>query len=188
MISIKIVTHIFAAETFTCISVAETSNCIIATETVTFISATKRSTNISVAESTTHIITIESQNLNNCNRRWHLHNCCRKRQLHSSDRNCHLQNWLQKLLLAEMVTVRYRFSYNKEIEWISKTYFKGCIRYICASLFLSLNESTFQTRKNVFISLQKHIHSQENQVLEFYIFKFHDVIKCLSLKQIHFTE
>ena len=32
---------------------------------------------------------------------------------------------------------------------------KGCVRYIFASLFLSLNESTFQTRKNVFISLQK---------------------------------
>ena len=40
IISIKIVTHIFAAETFTCIKVAETSNCIITTETVTFITAT----------------------------------------------------------------------------------------------------------------------------------------------------
>ena len=116
----NIVTHIFAAEIFTCISVAETSNCIIATETVTFITATKRSTNLSVAESTTNIIAIETQNLNNCNRNWHLHNCCRKRQLHSSNRNCHLQDWLQKLSLAEMVTVRDRFSYNKEIEWMSK--------------------------------------------------------------------
>ena len=51
IIPIKIVTHKFAAETFTCISVAETSNCIIATETANFITATKRSTNISVAES-----------------------------------------------------------------------------------------------------------------------------------------
>ena len=25
--------------------------------------------------------------------------------------------------------------------------------------------------------------SRENQILEFYIFKFHDVIKCLSIKQ-----
>ena len=83
-------THIFAAETFTCISVAETSNyCIISTETVTFITATKRSTNISVAESTTNIIAIEPQNLHNCNRRWHLHDCYRKCQLHSSNRNCH---------------------------------------------------------------------------------------------------
>ena len=31
--------------------------------------------------------------------------------------------------------------------------------------------------------------SQENQILEFYILKFHDVIKCLSIKQeIHFTQ
>ena len=28
--------------------------------------------------------------------------------------------------------------------------FKGCVRYIFASLFLSLNESTCQTGKNVF--------------------------------------
>ena len=67
-ITIKIVTHIFAAETATCISEAETSNYIIATETVTCIIAT------------------EPQNLHNCKRR-HLHNCYRK--LHSSKRNCH---------------------------------------------------------------------------------------------------
>ena len=31
--------------------------------------------------------------------------------------------------------------------------------------------------------------SQENEVLEFYILKFHNVIKCLSTKQeVHFTE
>ena len=42
IISINIVTHIFAAEIFTDISVANTSNCIIAIETVTFITATKR--------------------------------------------------------------------------------------------------------------------------------------------------
>ena len=106
IISIKIVTHIFAAETFTCISVAETSNCIIATETVTFITATKRSTNISVAESTTNIIAMELQNLHNCSRQLHLRNCYRKCQLHSSNRSCHLQNWLQNLLFAEMVSVR----------------------------------------------------------------------------------
>ena len=106
IISIKIVTHIFAAETFTCINAAETSNCIIATETVTCIIATKRSTNINVAESTTNIIAIEPQNLHNCNRRWHLHNCYRKCQLHSSNRNCHQQNWLQKISLAEMMLLK----------------------------------------------------------------------------------
>ena len=31
--------------------------------------------------------------------------------------------------------------------------------------------------------------SRENQILEFYILKFHDVIKSLSIKQeIHFTK
>ena len=91
--STKIITHIFAAETF---------NCIIPPETVTC------------------IIIAEPQNLNNCNRRCHLHNCCRICQLHSSNRNCHLQNRLQKLSLAEKVTVRDSFSYNKEIEGMSK--------------------------------------------------------------------
>ena len=66
IISIRIVTHIFAAEIFTDMSVAETSNCVIATQIVTFITARKRSTNISVAESTTNIIAIEHQNLHNC--------------------------------------------------------------------------------------------------------------------------
>ena len=86
IISKKNVTHIFAVETFTCISVAETSNCIIATKTVTFMTATKRSTNISVAESTTNIIAIKLQNLQKCNRHCHLHNCHRKWQFHSSNR------------------------------------------------------------------------------------------------------
>ena len=33
---------------------------------------------------------------------------------------------------------------------VSQGYFKGCVRYIFASLFLSLKESTCETRKNVF--------------------------------------
>ena len=46
-----------------------------------------------------------------------------------------------------------------------KMQIKGCVRY----------KSSFRSR--------------ENQILEFYIFKFHDVIKCLNIKQeIHFTE
>ena len=61
---------------------------------------------------------------------------------------------------------------------------KGCVRYIFASLFLSLNESTFQNKKKSFLfHFKSSFRSQENQILEFYIFKFHDVIKCLSVKQ-----
>ena len=70
IISIIIVTYIFAAETFTCVNAAETSNWIIVTETVICVTETKRSTNIIVAESTTDIIAIEPQNLHNCNGRW----------------------------------------------------------------------------------------------------------------------
>ena len=47
--------------------------------------------------------------------------------------------------------------------------------------FLSLNKSTCQTRKNV--HFKSYFRSRENQILEFYIFKFHDVIKFLSIKQ-----
>ena len=56
--------------------------------------------------------------------------------------------------------------------------------------FLSLNESTCQTRKNLFLfHFKSSFHSTENQILEFQIFKFHDVIKSLSIKQeIYFTE
>ena len=42
IITITIVTHIFAAETFTCVSTIVTSNCRIATETATYIIAAER--------------------------------------------------------------------------------------------------------------------------------------------------
>ena len=32
---------------------------------------------------------------------------------------------------------------------------KGCVHYICASLYLSLNKSTCQTKKNVFYFTSK---------------------------------
>ena len=74
--------------------------------------------------------------------------------------------------------------------WMEDAIFKGCVCYICASLFfLSLNKSTFQTRKNFLFHFKSSFRSCENQILEFYIFKFHGIIKCLSIKQeIHFTE
>ena len=57
-----------------------------------------------------------------------------------------------------------------------KTELKGC-----CLLHLSLNKSTCHFKSS--------FHSRENQILEICIFKFHDVIKCLSTKQkIHFTE
>ena len=53
IITIKIVTHMFAAEIVSYICAAETSNCMTATETVTCIIVTGRSTNIPVIESNT---------------------------------------------------------------------------------------------------------------------------------------
>ena len=50
IISMKIVTNIFVAKTFSCVNVAEISNCVIATETVIC------------------IIAIQPQNLHNCNK------------------------------------------------------------------------------------------------------------------------
>ena len=55
--------------------------------------------------------------------------------------------------------------------------------------FLSINESTFQTRKSVLVHFKSSFHSRENQILKFYILKFIDVIKFRSIKQeIHVTE
>ena len=48
--------------------------------------------------------------------------------------------------------------------------------------FLSLNKNTCQTRKMFFIHFKSSFRSPENQILEFYIFKFHEVIKCLKHK------
>ena len=47
---------------------------------------------------------------------------------------------------------------------------KGCVRYIFASLFLSLNESTCQTRKNAFYFISKSLFVLEK--IKFYYFRF----------------
>ena len=123
IVSIKIVTHIFATETFTCTNAAEISNCIIATETVTCITTTKKSTNINVAESTTNTTAIEPQKLLDCNRRWHLHNCYRVSCIVPTEtarcridyRNFHSQKWCQSETLLVIIK---KFS-----EWV-RTKFK----------------------------------------------------------------
>ena len=53
----------------------------------------------------------------------------------------------------------------------------------CASLFLSQNKSTYETRKNVFYFTLKALFVLDKiKTLELQIFKFHDVIKCLIIK------
>ena len=68
--------------------------------------------------------------------------------------------------------------------------FKGCVYYIFASLFFKSKLEHLSNCERCFLFLFKSsFHSQENQILEFYILKFDDIIKCLSIKQeIHFTE
>ena len=52
--------------------------------------------------------------------------------------------------------------------------------------FLKLNESTCQ---KCLFHFKSSFRSRENQTLKFYIFKVHDVIKCLTIKQEkHFIE
>ena len=49
--------------------------------------------------------------------------------------------------------------------------------------FLSLKESTFETEKCFLFHFEGSFRSQENQILEFQVFNFHDVIKCVSIKE-----
>ena len=67
---------------------------------------------------------------------------------------------------------------------------KGCVRYIFANLFFKSKRGHLSNKEKYFLfHFKSSFRSQENQILEFYILKFHDVIKCLSIKQeIHFTE
>ena len=65
----------------------------------------------------------------------------------------------------------------------NKMCLQGCVHNILLVCFLSLQDSTCKTRKNVFLfHFKSSFRSQENQILKFQIFKFHDVTKCLSIK------
>ena len=68
-------------------------------------------------------------------------------------------------------------------------YLKSCVRYIFAILFFkSKGEHLWNLEKCFLLHFKSSFRSPENQILVFQIFKFHDVIKCLSVKQeIHFT-
>ena len=66
---------------------------------------------------------------------------------------------------------------------------KDCVHYIFASLFFkSKGEHLWNQEKKFLLHFKSSIHSQENQTIEFLIFKFHDFIKYLSIEQeINFT-
>ena len=68
--------------------------------------------------------------------------------------------------------------------------FKGCVRYIFASVFFKSKREHLSNEEKCFLfHFKSSFRSQENQILEFYILQFDDVTKCLSIKEeMHFTE
>ena len=71
----------------------------------------------------------------------------------------------------------------------SSSVFKGCVRYIFAIfLFKCKQEHLSDYEKCFLFHFKSSFRSRENEILEFYIFKFHGIVKYLSIKQeIHFT-
>ena len=60
---------------------------------------------------------------------------------------------------------------------------KGHVRYIFASLFCMFKREHLWNKKKYFLfHLESSFHSWDHQILTFQIFKFHDVIKCRSMK------
>ena len=62
-------------------------------------------------------------------------------------------------------------------------FFKSCVLYIFASLFFKYKRSFGKLGKMFLFHFKCYFGSRENQSSEFYMFKFHYVIKCLSTKQ-----
>ena len=61
--------------------------------------------------------------------------------------------------------------------------FKGCVHYIFASLFFKSKLEHLSNWERYFLfHSESSFCSQENQILEFYILKLNDVIKCLKHK------
>ena len=66
---------------------------------------------------------------------------------------------------------------------IAKIRFKGCARYIFASLFFKSKRKHLSKQEKCFLfHFKSSFHSGENQILEFQMFRFHDIIKCRSIK------
>ena len=69
-------------------------------------------------------------------------------------------------------------------------FFKGCVRYIFTSLFCMSKREDLQNKEKCFLfQFESSSRSWDNQILNFDIFKCHDVIKYLSMKhETHFIE
>ena len=63
------------------------------------------------------------------------------------------------------------------------------VRYIFASLFLSLKRALVKLGKYFLFHFKSSFRCRENQIYKFCIFKFHEVIKYKTIKEeIRFTE
>ena len=101
------------------------------------------------------------------------HMTIKKPEVHFIITNIFDRKWMQD-------THRVRF-YALQIHWPisissheNKKNLAGCVRYVFAILFLKLKESTCEIRKMFLLHFTSSIRSRENQILGFWIFKFHD--------------
>ena len=68
---------------------------------------------------------------------------------------------------------------------------KGCVRYIFATLLCVAKRECFWNKKKCcfFFQFESSFRSWDNQILIFQVFRYCDVIKCLSVKhKTHFIE
>ena len=64
------------------------------------------------------------------------------------------------------------------------TVIKGCVRYAFASFFFKSKKEHLRNKEKCFLfHFKSSFRSRENQISEFLVFKFHEVIKCQSTEQ-----
>ena len=89
----------------------------------------------------------------------------------------HLYQWWQKLLFCEKSQISDRVE-----TWL-------CPLHFCQFIFSVQKRALVNQERCFLFHFKTSLRSRDNQSLEFQIFKFHDHIKCLSMKQeIYFTE
>ena len=125
-------------------------------------------------------------------------------------KKCHkCQNMVLKILIGQVVQILACFPLYLEISanfsWFwgqspealdqkwsygPKNWIKGCVHYIFTSLFCIPEIEDWWNKEKCFLfHFESSFCSWDNQILDFQIFQFHDVIKCPSMKhEIHFIE
>ena len=64
-----------------------------------------------------------------------------------------------------------------------------CVQYSFSIWFFKSKKQHFKNQKKCFLYFKGFYRSRDIQILEFQILRFHDIIKCLIMKQVkHFTE